>query len=528
MAAKGPTRVNQDVPVAVLREVQAVLMDDKVNEFLAPLERLGAKMSWTVMGSKTRLGYFLFRLVFVQFREGNLKLRDAREAVESIALRGGLVTDMDRAFKEELFFSATKHIFVNLTDQVAFARCLAEKGLLGWESLKNWSGETLADALNGVFSSKLGRRSADEGEVTAEVIEVLVELGATPAAEPPRIQQERSNVGFYLANIEKPKLSNAFYSAWHAHDREASQPASKGTGPRRARPVSKKALQTVIKTLREVSWDPDTGGVSWDPDTGEQAETREQRENFERILDCMTPRYLPLLVEPGPSGTHWKGSLVGGEMFSSEKYPWPETKGYPDAPLVQLELDAITAATGVNVGAGFLQVWRRIGFSTKEERSASLKVRVIPRQLVMRKQKPGPTPAKYAELSAHPDYSWRSSRPWGPKIVKGWKQFGYAVPNPDLLLFEVLESALFSEETKAILDASRHDCALELFGIPQPARAFLKLPSDWRPLATIYGPMHGMACREFGDPVHDISQVYFRCVEGKEFEYRCYSWRTFD
>ena len=522
MAASKKDRASGDVPVTVLREVQALLLEGKCRAFLAPVERLRADMSWTVIGSKTSLGHFLFRLVFAQFRERKLNLQDAQFAVEVIAQHGGAVKDMDVAFKEELAHHATKDNLADLADQVAFARYLGEMGLLGRRSMKQWAGETLADALKDLcWSNFRGRRRRrnDKDALTIEIINALGELGAAPAAKPPRFHRERDTVAYYLADIGNPRLAHAFYSAWHAQQGESSKPAPKGKDLGRARPVSKKARRTVVKALRE---------VGRDPDSGERVQTKRERENFQRILDCMSPRYLPVLDQRDPAREPWKGSVVGGEMFNSEKYPWPETKSYPDVPLVQLELDAITETTGINVGAGFLQVWRPLGFRTKGERSAALKLRVIPRDLVTRQRTHEPAPAKYVELSAHPDYSWRFSRSRGPKAVKGWKRFGFAVPNPALLSFDVLGSRLFPEETTAILKASVHHCALELFGFPQPARTLLRLPSDWRPLATIYGPTHRMKCGYSNSPLDDISQVYFRCVDANQFEYRCYSWRAFD
>ena len=519
MAAKGQAAVDRDVPAAMLNEVQALLQDCKPNEFLAPVETLGAKMSWRAIGSKARLGEALFRLVFTLFREHKLSARDAQCAVEQITLRGGAVKDMDVAFKDELSHDAKRPNVVDLADQVALSQQLAAKGLLGRHSMKKWAGETLADALKGVHWSTEGLLKDNEGELTPGVIKALVELGATPDSEPPRYHRERNTVAFYLANIPRPGLAHAFYSAWRPQSDDSSRARAKAKQRPRSRPVSKQALHTIVKTLLD---------VGRDLDTGERVQTRKERENLQRMLDCMMPRYLPILSEPNPADEPWKGSLVGGPMFASKAYPWPETKGYPHAPLVQLELDAITQATGVNVGAGFLQVWRPIGFRTRPDRMAPLEVRLIPRQLVKRQSTAGRAPPKYMALSEHPDYSWRLGRAQGPKVIKGWKRFGFAVPNPKLLDYYVRKSKLFSSESESILEASVHDVALELFGFPQPGRAFLKLPGDWLPLATIFGPMHGASRGKYNEPVSDISQVFFRCVGGQEFEYKGYSCRSFE
>lgn len=519
---------SKNVPVTVLREVRDRLEAGKVEKFLAPLQEFNAEMSWNVAGTNRQLDYFLFRLVFATFRKCDVSLQAAESAIELIAGIGGTARQLEIAFKQELLPEVPKTSIAELKDQVALVQFISAHGLLEDQTVKKWASGALGASLKTLFWSTEGLMRSDENAPSPETIGALVDLGATPTSEPPRWHRERDSVAFYLSSIPNPELVHAFYHAWHRQSGQAKNHVAAEKVNIRAQPVDSDALLKVRAMLSQAETD-------FDPSLDREAESERARRMRQRLLDYTAVRYLPVPSDAKPGSHPWKGSVVGGPLFTSKSYPWPETKGYPDVPLVQLELDAISESTGIPVGSGFLQVWRPVGFRTKGLRAAKLEVRVIPRQTVKRAKTLGRVPPKFVALSDHPDYSWRLSRAPTRNGIKGWKEFGYAVPDSELLASAFLHGEAYNSEAisgviETVLKKAAHGHSLELFGFPQPAAAFLKLPKSWKPLATIRGPMYGAPCFSYmsGKPVRDITQVFFRQTKEQEFEYRCFSWRDFD
>ena len=526
VAEEAQVQDSRNVPVNVLRQVRDRLEAGKIDEFLAPLQKLDAQMSWSVAGTSSRLDYFLFRLVFSRFRKCDVSLQAAESAIELITANGGTARQLEIAFKQELLPEFPKTNVAELEDQVVLVQFIAAHGLLEDQTIKKWAGETLGAALKALYWSTEGLIKGREKGPPPAAVAALVDLGATPKSEPPRWHRERDSVAYYLSSIPNPELAHAFYHAWHQQSDPAKNNTTAEQDNARAQPVDSNALLNVRAMLAQAE-------TEFDASLYCEAESERALRKRQRLFDYTAVRYVPVSGEPKSGSYPWQGSVVGGPLFTSKSYPWPETKGYPDVPLVQFELDAISASTGISVGSGFLQVWRPVGFRTKDLQAAKLEVRVIPRHTVKRAKKLGRAPSKFVALSDHPDYSWRLCRAPAPIVIEDWKEFGYAVPDPELLTPEFLhlearESEFFSTVIKTI-EKAVHGHSLELFGFPQPAAAFLKLPKSWLPLATIRGPMDGAQCssRTSGEPVRDITQVFFRHTKEQEFEYKSFSWRDF-
>lgn len=527
VAEKAQVQDTGNVSVTVLREVRDRLEARQVVNFLAPLQEVNAEMSWGVAGTSLRLDYFLFRLVFSRFRVCKFRWKTAKSAIDLITRNGGTARQLEIAFKQELLPEFPKANIADLVDQVALMQSIAARGLLGDQTIKKWAGETLGEELKTLFQLTDARMTRFHKVPKPEIIETLVDLGAAPSSTPPGPQREQEQVAFYLSNIPRPELVHAFYRAWNRQPEFTTTGTAASETRLMPRPVNRDALFKIRTMLADTE-------ARFDASLDNGTRTKTAKHDLQRLLDYTAVRYLAVLGQLKP-GTHsWQGSVVGGPLFTSKSHPWPETKGHPDVPLVQLELDAITEATGIPVGTGFLQVWGRVGYRTKGRRAAKPKVRLIPRSTVIRCKQISPAPPRLLALSAHPDFSWRLSRTQGPVAIAGWREVGYAVPDPELLypgfLYEAAqESASFAKVLESILHPSAHDCSLELFGFPQPTWAFLRLPEGWQPLATIRGPMYGapISSKCTGRLVRDITQIFYLRVGARKFEYKSFSWRDF-
>ena len=85
----------------------------------------------------------------------------------------------------------------------------------------------------------------------------------------------------------------------------------------------------------------------------------------DRLAVQVRRRYRPVFKPLPNNGIDRKGSVLGGFMFASARYPVPLIEGpgqfaaWPAGPLAQLDLDEIRLATGTDAGSGLLQVWKR-------------------------------------------------------------------------------------------------------------------------------------------------------------------------
>lgn len=121
-----------------------------------------------------------------------------------------------------------------------------------------------------------------------------------------------------------------------------------------------------------------------------------------------TPQFLGL--DSGKRSHRIADQLIRGVPYTSDRHPWPRgDEGLPLQPLVQLDLQNVSALLNENLGDGTLQVW----VSIKAEDNI---LRVIPRPDI-------------AEPLTEPD-QWVESAPWNDEDSADCI-FGYALaPNP--------------------------------------------------------------------------------------------------
>ncbi len=72
------------------------------------------------------------------------------------------------------------------------------------------------------------------------------------------------------------------------------------------------------------------------------------------------------------------GEVIMGPVYTCNEYEWPESDGYPMAPLIQLDLNKSGIIGGVDLGDGMLQVWMPHNAIAPEDQL----VRVIPKEFV--------------------------------------------------------------------------------------------------------------------------------------------------
>ena len=307
-------------------------------------------------------------------------------------------------------------------------------------------------------------------------------------------------------------------------------------------------------------------------------------EVINNIAHCVVPRFVPVLKSVTPDKLDRKGGLIGGCGFVSESYPSPDSEidertfldrhskkkvvprdRRPMAPLIQLDLDQIRAATGENVGRGLLQVWLPWKCWGQGERTYC---RTIPRSTVSRTKN-----LKACRLPAIPLYLEEGYDPeelevldevdpeaadefrfqikyWGavsgfewkvneeeygkfPKQIVGWKQKGYVLPRWDddvnyldsqgwgsaadylRKASEITESELYQRASIALFEDESDDAHFWSFGDQkEPA-----VVNGWRPLFCFHGPV------QVGY-ISDSHFVMFR-RQGSQFEYAsaCTRWK---
>jgi predicted DNA-binding WGR domain protein len=93
---------------------------------------------------------------------------------------------------------------------------------------------------------------------------------------------------------------------------------------------------------------------------------------FGKNLDYAGEAWIPLFAERSfESADRCSGMLIG-PLFTSEDHPWPtDANGKLLFPILQLELEAMSALKGLPLGNGLVQVW---------ENEPNFVVRVIPRK----------------------------------------------------------------------------------------------------------------------------------------------------
>ena len=279
------------------------------------------------------------------------------------------------------------------------------------------------------------------------------------------------------------------------------EPAGERTGGRPERQPAKvnplgqplrSERDRVVDALRRSGLDPGTGQADKRPSA---------RHRLDRLIDLMNTRYLPGLQRIHLAKVDRKRSMLGGIPFTSERFPWPGPARAPYAPLVQLDLAEISASAGIDMGRDFLQLWCPIDKGMVGTRVASLPVRVIPRATVIRTKHLAPPPAMVIKCRNDPNYSWKQSLLGAPRYITGWREGGFALP--DLTEFDV------DSELRALsLRPQRPELGLAMFECPTLYKHFFELPLKWRPLVTIYGPVHGATFAGRSVMVHR-AEIYF-------------------
>ena len=250
---------------------------------------------------------------------------------------------------------------------------------------------------------------------------------------------------------------------------------------------------------------------------------------LERWVSEMGQTFIPVLDSLKAGGKARRGSLIGGAPFTSENFPWPGESRCPDAPVVQLDLAEISDATGVDVGAGLLQVWRPVGHHLGHPFSGPFprtpEVRLIPAVSVRHTSRLTSRPRVYTSCWHDPNYSWGLSPLTKPMAIIGWREGGPALPDPEFISWEMLE-ALGETNAELLGRATRLDCRIELFGAPVPGKEYFRLARQWKVLASIYGPLHrvGPPLRQY-DP--DFFQIFWHKKFSGDYEYRGYWWCEF-
>jgi hypothetical protein len=103
-----------------------------------------------------------------------------------------------------------------------------------------------------------------------------------------------------------------------------------------------------------------------------------------------------------------------------------------------------------------------------------------------------------------------------PKHISDWRKAGLALPDLSVVADESDIPDDLVELTAAL---PRPDLGIALFDCPRLDGPFLEHDGSWQPMATIYGPLHGMDLQWSG-AFRDVVEIYFRkSAKGKiEFQ----------
>lgn len=271
-----------------------------------------------------------------------------------------------------------------------------------------------------------------------------------------------------------------------------------------------------------------------------------------------------------------RGSLIGGVPFLCEDYP-----GLDMAPLLQLDLDAVSAVAGESVGSGLLQAWMPFGLWGQQPCLGDLHTRVIPRDVVddtpVLMQAANSEDAEwyatkaaeievlkivdpiraeeneeiYQEhywsgvdgvdwtLSRFSDYeNWNSLGRFGaPRQIVEWQPAGYAIPPTGNYGIWDSDEEEFEGRFPRLFDDPDYEVICGIVGVSQehPICALFDVYSDfdvivygneyccgddaggWRPLFAFPGPL--------SDCLDDQHVIFYRAA-GNDFEYigTCMRW----
>jgi len=113
------------------------------------------------------------------------------------------------------------------------------------------------------------------------------------------------------------------------------------------------------------------------------------------LTKLIRPTYVPIIEKCELRSLDRSRSMIFGVPWTSEEYPWPLYNDYPAGPLVQLDLDDVSAAIGETIGSGFLQVFLPDDYLAAYGRDGNgidAIMRVIPKSTVESCVEPTPPP----------------------------------------------------------------------------------------------------------------------------------------
>jgi len=146
---------------------------------------------------------------------------------------------------------------------------------------------------------------------------------------------------------------------------------------------------------------------------------------LEVLADSVGPCFYPLYDSRESEEIDRLRGCVGSALYVTATFPWPRAGERYLVPRLQLDLDEIRDATGVDVGDGLLQLWR--------QDSDHAHVRRIPRQSVDPGAKLLPIPQRLSTWGPL-EGMFENGEFGGPWQCVGWKLAGLALPRDPLLL----------------------------------------------------------------------------------------------
>jgi hypothetical protein len=146
---------------------------------------------------------------------------------------------------------------------------------------------------------------------------------------------------------------------------------------------------------------------------------------LEVVADSVGPCFYPLYESRTPEEIDRLGGCVGSAPYVSADFPWPRRGRRYLVPWLQLDLDSIREATGVDVGDGLLQVWR--------ENSDHAHTRHVLRASIDSGAKLVPMPRSVSKRSSL-EGMFDSGDLRAPWQCTGWALAGLAVPENEEIL----------------------------------------------------------------------------------------------
>ena len=470
--------------------LEAIRVGNKtaLGKSLDKLPNLGATK---IIKSDWMAGHLLARAVMVQAREQKYS-PDKAIALAVLLLKHGasdksVCAAFGEAFVSYMYGSFEKAIALDLAQWIN-----AEVSTSALE-VRAWASQTLGALFKHAAWKKWRAPSIDdELSLDEKTVRLLMNLGANQGSSPPVWHKEQNPAAFYAIELGNPCLTNALFSGigdkGQPRPRARRKPATHNAATRQDR-------ARIVRALKHARFDPSTGDAS---------ENAYGEKRLERLLEVMGARFVPKLGPLDAADADRTRSMIGGLPFTSAKFPWPGPGDAPHAPLLQLDLAEISTLAGMELGGGLLQVWRSLEQGINTPGPSAIEVRRIPRRSVASKRNLTPPPSVFLDCPNDPSYSWKEGKLGRPQRIDGWVRAGFAVPT----LSEFVDAKIPKDIIKLTERVPRPDLGVGLFDCPEVAGPFYDLPERWRPLLTLYGPLHGCDCGEW-DAFRDRVEIYF-------------------